>query len=342
MYKGFYNLKDNPFRLTPDPAFLYMTSQHREALSGLVHSVCHRSALTVLTGEAGSGKTTLLSFLTKWLDNRGFVTAICSNPTLTRQEFYDLLLLKFGIDSTSFLKSRQLTALQDALFRNRADNRRTILIVDEAHRLSPDLLEELRLLLNFETPREKLLEIIIAGQPELMDVLRRPDLRQLKQRVSCFCRLHPLTVDEMREYVHHRLTQAGAEAPDLFADEAIGVIHAYSQGIPRLANNLCDGALQTGFALQARRITSWIIHEVAKDLELAGEEAGQQTPVPAAPATPVPPPVLVPVPAAALGFAAPANGTHSNGVFDPHVPLESYASRQKSIGFLANLMERWR
>ena len=174
MYNDFYNLKENPFRLTPDPAFLYMTEKHREALSGLVYSICNKAGLTVLVGEAGTGKTTLLQVLRDWLAKRQFVTALCTNPTLTREEFLDLLLAQLGISCPSTLKSRQLIALEEALLRYRTEGRRSVLIVDEAHRLSAELLEEIRLLLNMETPREKFLDIIIAGQPELAETFARP------------------------------------------------------------------------------------------------------------------------------------------------------------------------
>ena len=167
MYTSFYRLNDHPFRLTPDPSYIYMTAQHREALAGLVYSACTRPGLSTLIGEAGTGKTTILFTLVGLLERRRFVTAVCNNPTLTRQEFYDTLLLKFGVECSSALKSRHLAALQETFARNRADGRPCVLIIDEAHKLPYELLEEVRLLLNMETPREKLLEIILAGQPEL-------------------------------------------------------------------------------------------------------------------------------------------------------------------------------
>ena len=268
MYQGFYNLKDHPFRLSPDPAFMCMTIQHREALSGLIYSACTEPGLTILIGEAGTGKTTLLYSLLELLEKRRFVTALCTNPTMTRAEFYDLLMIKFGVDCQSTLKSRQLTALQEMLVRNRADGRLSLLIVDEAQRLSTELLEEIRLLLNIETPREKLLDIIISGQPELMDVLGRPELRQLKQRVSCICKLEALSLEDLHEYMGHRLALAGLPNQTLFSEEAIQLIYSYTQGIPRLVNSLCNGALQTGFALQSRNITMSIIEEAARDLDL--------------------------------------------------------------------------
>jgi general secretion pathway protein A len=313
VYQAFFKLKENPFRLSPDPAYLYMTVQHREALSGLVHAVCNRSGLTVLVGEVGTGKTTLLQVLRTWLEKRRFVIAMFNNPTLKREEFLDLLIAELQIACSSSLKSRQLLALQEALPRYQASGRRCVLVVDEAHRLSPELLEEIRLLLNLETPREKLLEIILAGQPELTEILRRPDLRQLKQRVSCFCRLEPLTPQQLWEYLRHRLAQAGLPDQKIFSDETVELIYGCTLGIPRLVNSLCDAALQTAFALQSPQVTANILAEAAKDLDLLPEEPLQE----------------------AL-FSA------RDMPQDETVPLENDQNRQKSLGLLAGLMERWK
>jgi general secretion pathway protein A len=350
VYRNFYHLKEEPFRLTPDPAFICMTSQHQEALSGLIYSVCTRPGLTVLVGEAGTGKTTLLYSLLYLLEKRRYVTAMCNNPTLTRAEFYDLLMVKLGVDCASSLKSRQWMALQDTLLQYRTAGRPAVLIVDEAQRLSTELLEEVRLLLNLETPREKLLQIIVAGQPELGETLQRPELRQLKQRISCICRLEPLSLEELREYLRHRLTRAGLPEQNLFSEPVIQVIFEYTQGIPRLVNSLCDSALQTGFALQSSRITIPIVREAARDLALSVENTVKQPAWPvsqdheaaaahreaAQPEAPAPPPIEEPVPA-----ASDSNGNGNGSVADLRVPLESYVNRQKSLGFFANLMDRW-
>jgi general secretion pathway protein A len=343
LYEGFYKLKENPFRLTPDPSFVYMTVQHQEALSGLIYSACTRPGLTVLTGEAGTGKTTLLYALLGLLEKRRSVTAICTNPTLTREEFYDFLMMKFGVVCASNLKSRQLAALEESIRRNRSEGRASILIVDEAQRLSSELLEEVRLLLNVETPTEKLLQIIIAGQPELEETLRRPELRQLKQRVSTVCRLKPLSIEELREYLHHRLTHAGLVTQNLFPTEAIDSIFAYTQGIPRLINSLCDASLQTGFALQSPGITASIIDEVARDLDLAATLPVNPLPLNGH---------LALVSAGMNGGPKPVveqatngrshNGKNGNVALEVRIPMESYAGRQQSLGFFGNLMERWK
>jgi general secretion pathway protein A len=339
LYEGFYQLKQNPFRLSPDPAFMCMTSQHQEALSGLVYTVCTRSGLTVFLGEAGTGKTTLLYSLLALLEKRRFCTAMCTNPTLTREEFYDFLMLKFGVNCQSTLKSRQLAALEETLRRNQADGRPSILIVDEAQRLSPELLEEVRLLLNLETPRQKLLEIIVAGQPELADVLNRPELRQLRQRVSCVCRLTPLSFHEAQEYIAHRLARAGVSEQAIFSDQTIALIHEHSHGIPRLINTLCDGSLRIGFALHAHQITAAIVEEALKDLEI---DVRKLAPPPQPQSADVEPPAG---PLAAQHHA-PTNTVALNGrsseFLNGNVPLETYATRQKSVSFFSNLMDRWR
>lgn len=342
MYKGFYKLREDPFRLTPDPAFLYMTAQHREAFSGLVYSVCTRPGLTVLVGEAGTGKTTLLYTLADLLEKRRFITAMCTNPTLTREEFYDLLLIKLGVQCASPLKSRQLVALQETLLRNRADRRPSILIVDEAQRLSAELLEEIRLLLNLETPREKLLEIIVAGQPELTEIFRRSELRQLKQRVSCICRLEPLSPEDLREYLRFRLAAAGGTGQNLFSEAAVQVLYECTHGIPRLVNTLCDAALRTGFALQSPTITPAIMREAAKDLELEppvlAEHLGLNGDDRALASSVVSPaePLL-----ARVSAPAAENEPDTNGAAKSAVPLPSYGRRGEQ-GFLAGLVDRWR
>jgi general secretion pathway protein A len=343
LYESFYRLKENPFRLTPDPAFICMTEQHQEALSGLIYSACTRPGLTVLVGEAGTGKTTLLYALLGLLEKRHYITAVCTNPTLTRAEFYDVLMMKFEVQCDSALKSRQLAALEESICRNRAQGRMSVLIVDEAQRLSPELLEEVRLLLNMETATEKLLQIIMAGQPELVEVLRQPQLRQLKQRVSSICRLKPLNREELALYLHHRLTHAGLATQSLFPEETIDAIFAYTQGLPRLVNSLCDAALQTGFALQSQTVTMAIIDEVARDLDLTRskdqealqlkahlEHIGAETVRGA-----------IPVPEPADTNGALHNGKNGTSTLEVQIP-QNYGRRQPALGFFAGLIERWK
>lgn len=342
MYQAFYRLKDHPFRLTPDPAYVWFAAQHREAFSGLVYSICTRPGLAVLMGEAGTGKTTLLYTLTDLLERRNYVIARCNNPTLSREEFYDLLLTELGVECASSLKSRQLRALEEALLRYREAGRSAVLIVDEAQRLPLELLEEIRLLLNLETPREKLLQIIMAGQPELGAVLGRPELRQLKQRISVICRLEPLSAEELREYLQHRLSRAGLPEQKLFPEEVIGLIYKYTQGIPRLVNCLCDATLQTGFGLQSSLVTAAIVEEAAGDLGLLDPDDGRAK----EDLSSTDPPKVIPMPAvsreAQPSHALPQNSLNGNGMADARIPLEGYASRQKNLGFFGQLLDRWK
>ena len=350
MYQGFYKLKENPFRLSPDPSYLCMTAQHREALAGLVYSLCNDVGLAVLVGEAGTGKTTLLYSLLNLLERRRFVTAMINNPTMSRAEFYDFMLAKLEVECPSALKSRQLLALEDALRRNLAAGRPSVLIVDEAQRLPTELLEEIRLLLNLETPKEKLLRMVVSGQPELVEILRRPEMRQLKQRISCLCKLDPLSLEELEEYVNHRLLMAGMAAQTLFSRENIALIYGCTGGIPRLVNSVCDGALRTGFGLQSRFITEVIIREAAKDLDLDSELEGGRKGLPETNRTEKRDGERVPkdgdrgpkAVASSTAVLNGSNGSHANGTNGAQLPLESYASRQKSLGFLAGLMDRWK
>lgn len=263
-------------------------------------------------------------------------------------------------------------ALEEALPRYHAEGRRPVLIVDEAHQLSPALLEEIRLLLNLENSKEKFLDIVLAGQPELIHVLGRPELRQLKQRVSCYCRVGPLTLQETKEYIHHRLSYAGLREQHLFPEDSLATIYRCTGGIPRLVNSLCDSSLQTGFALQAKTITGEIVREAAKDLDLFMDDAVhtlsngasavppkmRSVPVAFAPAVSISLPSGPTMSAPLASAAAASSGSIPSTAAERHepvntkdeaaqsatvlaVPLESYASRQKSLGFLASLVARW-
>lgn len=344
MYKNYYKLSEDPFSLTPNPRFVYMTSQHREALSGLIYGLFTRPGLTVLAGEVGTGKTLMLYTLLALLEKRSFVTGMCTNPALTREEFYDFVLTRFGVDCSSTLKNRQLGALQEVLSKNQAEGKPCVLIVDEAQRLSPELLEEIRLLMNLETPNRKLLEIIMAGQPELIDTLRRSEFRQLKQRVSYFCRLEPLKPEEVGEYIAHRLKRAGLPNQTLFGKPVAEAICRYTNGIPRLVNTLCDNALRAGFALQSPHITIPIVEEAAKDLDMLA------TPNPAPADQPDQPDGSPPNPfltnfsqnhPPSNGSSVERPGQRASQIPPPRIPLESYDARQTSLGFLARLVGRW-
>jgi len=336
VYREFYRLERDPFSLSPDPYFFYLTHQHREALSGLVYATCTHPGLTLLVGEVGSGKTMLLYTLRALLQKRNFSLAFCVNPTYTPTEFYDFLLHALGVECSSTLKSRQLIALEEKLLSNRAEGKRTVLIVDEAQRLSMEVLEEVRLLLNLETPQEKLLEIIMAGQQELSDFIQKPDLRQLKQRISFCCKLNPLSREELGEYVQHRLMRSGSKNATMFPPATLDLVYSRTKGIPRLVNTLCDNCLRIGFAVQAAQITIAIVQEAAADLSLLPGPPEESHELPAAVDA-----QIRSEPQTRNNPAHNGNSANGNGVTGM-VPMESYAARQKSFGLFGSLMDRWK
>jgi general secretion pathway protein A len=266
MYLQFYGLREIPFSLTPDPRFLYFTASHREVMANLHYGIQHGKGLIVTSGEVGTGKTTMLRAMLTRLD-RSVVCSYIFNPGLKVDELYHHLAADFGLNEYAS-KSDLLLKLGRFLMMRHSRGLRTVLIVDEAHGLSRELLEEVRLLLNFETYTEKQLQIILVGQPELRRILNSPDLRQLKQRISLRCEIKPLKAEEVSGYIRARLKVAGASRLDLFTPDAVALIYRASEGIPRLINNICDNALLTGFALNAKRITAGIVSDVAESLDL--------------------------------------------------------------------------
>ncbi len=273
MYRKFYGLRDLPFNLTPDPRFLYSTASHREVMANLQYGIERGKGLIVITGEVGTGKTTLVRAMLERLDGSALVSYIF-NPGLTVSELYDQLAADFRLGAGA-TRAGMLRKLGELVAARQAKGLRTALIVDEAQGLPRELLEEIRLLLNFETHTEKQLQIVLVGQPELRRVLNSPELRQLKQRISLRSEIRPLEAGETAGYIRSRLQTAGAERLDIFAPRAVSLIHRLSGGIPRLINNLCDNALLTGYAVNAVRITPSIIAEVAGTFDLespSGEE----------------------------------------------------------------------
>ncbi|MFN7949219.1 MAG: AAA family ATPase [Blastocatellia bacterium] len=288
MYRQFYGLRDIPFSLTPDPRFLYFTASHREVMANLHYGIQHGKGLIVASGEVGTGKTTMLRAMLARLD-RSVLTAYIFNPGLTVPEFYHYLATSFGITQYSS-RSDLLMKLGKLLMMRHARGLRSVIIVDEAQGLDHKLLEEIRLLLNFETYTEKQLQIILAGQPELRQILNDPALRQLKQRISLRCEIKPLRADEVSAYIRARLKTAGATRLDLFTPEAVALIYRASEGIPRLINNICDNALLTGFAMSAQQITPEIVAEVVESLDLLKpmiEEDPEQSLLGGLPAMPI-------------------------------------------------------
>jgi general secretion pathway protein A len=267
VYAEFYGLKELPFALTPDPRFIYFTPSHREVMATLHYGIEAGKGLVVVTGEVGTGKTTILRWMMERLD-RTVLVAYIFNPRLSVPEFYQHVATLLDVQKWE-TKSELLLELGRALESRHARGLRTVLIVDEAQGLSPHVLEEIRLLSNFESNTAKQLQIVLTGQPELREVLNNPDLRQLKQRIALRCVIKPLpNVEETDRYITSRLLVAGAERTDVFTPESVDYIFRCSDGIPRNINNLCDNALLAGYAAGDTTIGRSIIEEVADTFDM--------------------------------------------------------------------------
>ena len=266
MYLNFYGLKEKPFNATPDPKFLYLTPGHREALAQLIYGVQEHKGFIVLTGEVGTGKTTLLQTLLQRLDSTTAV-AFVFNSTLPFDDILEYVLEDFGIGKTVTSRAQRLVALNNFLIDRRRAGQNTVLIIDEAQNLEPDTLEQVRLLSNFETPTDKLLQILLVGQPELKVRLQLPQLRQLKQRIGLRCAIPPMTPEETRDYIRSRLRVAGARDLNLFNEAAVRRIAEYAGGIPRVVNIVCDHALLIGYADQTRHIGRELVERAVRYLE---------------------------------------------------------------------------
>src|SRR5713226_6187004 len=267
MYAEFYGLRELPFALTPDPRYIYFTPSHTEVMANLHYGIESGKGLIVVTGEVGTGKTTMLRWVMQRLD-RTVLVAYIFNPRLSVPEFYQHLATLFDIRNWE-TKSDLLIELGKVLESRHSRGLRTVLIVDEAHGLSPNVLEEIRLLCNFESDTAKQLQIVLTGQPELRQVLNDPELRQLKQRIALRCEIKALpNVEETAQYINSRLKVAGAAGTDIFSPGAIDYIFRCSEGIPRNINNLCDNALLNGFAASEPIISRAIIEDVAATFDL--------------------------------------------------------------------------
>jgi general secretion pathway protein A len=270
MYKEYYGLTCNPFEVTPDPFFFYPTPHHTEAIASLTYGVLRRKGFVVVTGEVGTGKTLLVRCLLEALTNNNVAFAYIYNPIISVSEFLLHLIDDLGLPPVTSTKSQALSRLNNYLLNRSSKNLTTALVVDEAQLLSWELLEEIRLLTNLETTKNKLLQIVLVGQPEFEHKLDSPQLRQLKQRVGLRCELKPLKPDELTGYIHRRLELAGANshAASIFPEATIDAIQKFSRGIPRLVNTLCENSLLLGFWHHHRQIPTEIVNEVAADLHL--------------------------------------------------------------------------
>jgi general secretion pathway protein A len=305
MYTAFFGLTKKPFNMTPDPAFLYLTGQHREALAGLTYAILDRKGFLVLSGTAGAGKTTLLAWVLQKLPVSKVQSSVILNPTLTPSEFLEMAMLDFGIQDIPESKAHRLWALQKFLLKGQRENKVSVLIIDEAHKLSPEVLEEIRFLGNFETPDAKLLQVVLMGQSELDTLLSRPDLWQFKQRISVRLSLEPLGASEVVDYIQHRWQVAGGQQPIPFSPEAVTSIAKWSKGIPRLINSLCDNALVEAFAATSRSVSSDHVRLAADGLLLIDKPVARlPVPIPL-PERPVAPKMVRPINLATLDRYSP-------------------------------------
>ena len=273
MYKEFFGLRANPFNVNPDPRYLFLTRHTEEALACLTYGIQSRKGFVLLTGEVGTGKTTLINKLLEWLRLQQVATAFVFNSRMNVPQFLDYMMADFGITCESRSKSQILQRLYNWLLDRYRAGETAVLIVDEAQNLTDEVLEEIRMLTNLETFTEKLLQIVLVGQPELETKLKQPQLRQLRQRLTLRAKTHPLTLEETKAYVQQRLRIAGSDGRQIFDSEALVSIHKYSSGIPRVVNLLCEHCLVSAFVDQKSTIGMDVVDAVAKDFDLSDNTA---------------------------------------------------------------------
>ena len=267
MYQSFYGFREMPFNITPDPRFLYLSPTHLEALQHLKYGVREKKGFIVLVGEVGCGKTTLCRRFLNELDPAHYDTALILNPRVTETQMLKAILTELG-ETKLGRTQHDLVAQMNRVLLDRIDKGRDIvLIIDEAQNLSFDVLEQIRLLSNLETDKQKLLQIVLMGQPELKAVLAREELRQLRQRILVHYELHPLSPSDMAHYIHHRLSLAGGNGRPSFTRWALRAIHRSSGGIPRIVNNLCDKALLAAFVRESDEVTFWDARRAVKEMD---------------------------------------------------------------------------
>lgn len=283
MYRNYYGLNDAPFRLTPDSRFFHFSEPHQNALRVLLEGIFYRKGLVMITGPIGTGKTTLVHTALQIFNDKKMPvrSALLFNPTLTREEFLEMMLDEFEVKCSATSKPKQLMALQQMLLDTQRRGGTSVLFIDEAHLLSPELLEEIRLLGNADTHQEKLLQIVLSGQPELLTIMNRRELSALQQRIAARAILRPLNEPETQAYVAERLRTAGLQGANPFTASALPAVHESSGGVPRLINLICEECLSLGFRKQRKTIEPDIVEEAAAALGLVEEiPVVEDTPVP--------------------------------------------------------------
>src|SRR5579872_7237586 len=268
MYNAFFGFSQNPFNMSPDPSFLFRSPQHEEALANLIYGVQSRKGFVVLAGGVGTGKTTMLECLRDFLNAQQVAFASLFNSRLTVEQFFEMLAYDLDLRCNKLSKTEVLLSLNNMLLERAAASRTTVLIVDEAHNLEWDVLEEIRLLGNLENRRGKMLQIILAGQQELDRKMEAPEFRQLKQRIALRCTLRGFDVPETEAYINSRMARAGVKEQNFISPEIIKEIQHRSQGIPRLINAICDYLLLTAFAMVSKSTDMEMLDEVTADMRL--------------------------------------------------------------------------
>jgi len=268
MYNAFFGFTQNPFNMSPDPSFLFRSIQHEEALANLIYGVQSRKGFVALTGEVGTGKTTMLECLRDFLNSQHIAFASLFNSRLTVEQFFELLAYDLDLRCNRLSKTEVLLSLNNLLLERAGAGRTTVLIVDEAHNLEWDVLEEIRLLGNLENRRGKLLQIILSGQQELDRKLDAPEFRQLKQRIALRCTLRGFTSQETAAYINSRMARAGLKDQKVILPALIEEIHFRAQGIPRVINAICDNLLLTAFAMEKKVARLDMLDEVTADMRL--------------------------------------------------------------------------
>jgi general secretion pathway protein A len=262
MYCEFYGFSEKPFTITPNPRFIFLSSNHREALAHLVYGIDTHAGFISMSGEVGTGKTTLLRALLSQLDTEKYSSALIFNPCLSGEQLLAGICREFCVEPAERNSFGYLDVLNQFLLEQHITGRTVVLVIDEAQNLAPDVLEQLRMISNLETEQDKLIQIILAGQPELNDLLGRHDLRQLSQRITVRCRLTPMGLDDTNEYIQHRLKISGCRIPGFFPRNAVKKIFRFSQGIPRLINVACEQALVLAWTQESLAVSSSIAGQV--------------------------------------------------------------------------------